>query len=168
MAGAGSLAGGGGDLSGGGDDQRNEQLDRIRSMFAAGDSETAAAEPGAAEDAARLGLMLDLPLCRFSWVILPHQQVTLNIWQPQYTLMFTKLLSTPPPHYYCHVLLPGGADSLGKAEYALKPGTDAPLVGTLMRVTYARREADSRLTLVVQGLARGLVLRETQALPYAR
>jgi len=31
-----------------------------------------------------------------------------------------------------------------------------------------QREADSRLTLLVQGLARGYALRATQTLPYAR
>jgi Lon protease-like protein len=31
-----------------------------------------------------------------------------------------------------------------------------------------QREQDGRLSLVVQGLARGLVLKETQALPYSR
>ena len=41
------------------------------------------------EEARRLGLLLDLPLCRFSWCILPHSQITINIWQPQYTLMFS-------------------------------------------------------------------------------
>lgn len=131
--GAGSLARGGGDLSGGGDAERNAQLDSLRAMFAAGEAEAAAGgEPGAAADALRLGLHLDLPLCRFSWAALPHHQLQLNIWQPQYTLMFSKLLSTPPPHYYMHVLLPGGADSLGKPEYELRPGTQAPLAGTLM------------------------------------
>ena len=37
-----------------------------------------------------------------------------------------------------------------------------------MRVSFAQREQDSRLTLVVQGLARGVVLRPTQDLPYSR
>ena len=155
--GAGSLAGGGGDLSGGGDDERNAQLSAMRRMFAADvpeDGAPASAEPGAAEDARRLGLFLDLPLCRFSWAVLPAHQLALNIWQPQYTLMFGALLdASPPPHYYMHVLLPGGADSLGKPEYALRPGSQAPLVGSLMRIVYSRREPDSRLTLVVQALS---------------
>ena len=120
------------------------------------------------EDARALGMFLDMPLCRFSWCILPAQQVTLNIWQPQYTLMFQSLLAEPGPHYYFHVLLPGGADSLGKEGYELRPGTKSSLVGTLMRVSFAQREQDSRLTLVVQGLARGVVLRPTQDLPYSR
>ena len=53
-------------------------------------------------------------------------------------------VATPPPHYYLHVLLPGGTDSLGKPEYELSPGTQAPLVGTLVKITLAQREEDSR------------------------
>lgn len=66
------------------------------------------------------------------------------------------------------MLLPGGAESLGKAEYELRSGTQAPLAGTLCRIVLHQREQDGRLSLVVQGLARGLVLKETQALPYSR
>ena len=173
--GVGSASGGGGDLSGGSDKERNEQLDVLRSMFAKesssespADLTAAIAEPGAAEDASKLGLLLDLPLCRFSWCVLPHHQLTLNIWQPQYTLMFSSLLASPPPHYYLHVLLPGGAESLGADGFELQPGTKSSLAGTLMRVVYAQRQPDSRLTLVVQGLGRGVVIRPTQMLPYSR
>lgn len=115
MAAPGSRAGGGGDIEGGKNEERNTQLGVLRNMF--GSAPEAAAEPGSAADAAKLGLHLDLPLCRFSWAVLPHYQLNLNIWQPQYTLMFSALLATPPPHYYLHVLLPGGAESLGKPEY---------------------------------------------------
>ena len=88
----------------------------------------------------RLGLLLDLPLCRFSWCILPHSQITINIWQPQYTLMFSSLLAEKDKeHYYMHVLLPGGAESLGQDGYELVPGSKASLTGTLMRVAYAQR-----------------------------
>ena len=164
--GAGSAAGGGGDLAGGGDEERNAQLASLRKMFDTPSTDGAASTEK--EDARALGMFLDMPLCRFSWCILPAQQVTLNIWQPQYTLMFQSLLAEPGPHYYFHVLLPGGADSLGKEGYELRPGTKSSLVGTLMRVSFAQREQDSRLTLVVQGLARGVVLRPTQDLPYSR
>lgn len=37
-----------------------------------------------------------------------------------------------------------------------------------MELVYSRRQADSRLSLVARGLGRAVVLRETQALPYAR
>eukprot|EP00747_Dinoflagellata_sp_TGD_P178782 gnl/TRDRNA2_/TRDRNA2_28383_c0_seq1.p1 gnl/TRDRNA2_/TRDRNA2_28383_c0~~gnl/TRDRNA2_/TRDRNA2_28383_c0_seq1.p1 ORF type:complete len:613 (+),score=101.51 gnl/TRDRNA2_/TRDRNA2_28383_c0_seq1:158-1996(+) len=172
--GAGSLEGGGGDLSGGGDSERNANLEKLRKMFMAPaaqdvpEAEAMSTPSNATDDVRRLGLLLDLPLCRFSWCILPHHQVTLNIWQPQYTLMFSKLLAEPGPHYYLHVLLPGGAESLGQPGYELVPGSQASLVGTLMRVVYAKQQPDGRLALVVQGLARGVVLRSTQDLPYSR
>ena len=82
--------------------------------------------------------------------------------------MFSKLLAQPPPHYYLHVLLPGGAESLGQEGYELVPGSKASLVGTLVRVAVAQRNPDSTLTLVVQGLCRGVVLGPTQYLPYSR
>ena len=41
-------------------------------------------------------------------------------------------------------------------------------MGTLCRISFARRNPDSTLTLVVQGLTRGVVLRGTQTLPYSR
>ena len=161
----GSAGPGGGDLAGGADAARNAQLASLKKMFY---------EPSAEEELPRArsihdsGFLLDMPLCRWSWVLLPGQQLQLNVWQPQYTLMFEKILASPPPHYYFHVLLPGGTESLGKPEYELRPGTQAPLAGTLVKIVLAQREQDSRLSLVVQGLARGSILKQTQALPYAR
>ena len=75
--GAGSAAGGGGDLAGGGDEERNAQLASLRKMFDTPSSDGAASTEK--EDARALGMFLDMPLCRFSWCILPAQQVTLNI-----------------------------------------------------------------------------------------
>ena len=120
---AGTAAGGGGDLSGGNDEERNAQLAALRKMFAAPDSEASpeGSSDTRAEDTKRLGLLLDLPLVRYSWCLLPHHQIAMSVWQPQYTLMFTKLLAEPPPHYYLHVLLPGGAESLGQPGYELEP-----------------------------------------------
>jgi len=166
---AGTAAGGGGDLSGGGDDERNERLEQLRKMFEAPAAEVeAGSEAEKIEEAKRLGLLLDLPLCRYSWCLLPHHQIAMSVWQPQYTLMFGKLLAQPPPHYYFHVLLPGGAESLGEPGHELEPGTKSSLVGTLVRIAYARRNPDATLTLVVQGLCRGVVLKATQYLPYSR
>ena len=157
----GTAGAGGGDIYGGADPERNAQLASLKKMFFQPDEE----QTGPIHDS---GLMLDMPLCRWSWVLLPGQQLQLNVWQPQYTLMFEKILSAGPPYYYHHVLLPGGAESLGDPKYELRPGTQAPLAGTLCRIVLFQREPDGRLSLVVQGLARGLVLKETQALPYAR
>ena len=150
----------GGDLSGGSDEARNAQLAALKKAFYASAATAARGVgeerldpsnlPGAAADAARLGMYLDVPLCRWSFVILPHHQAQLNVWQPQYTLMFESLLATPPPHYYVHLLLPGGTDSLSDPDYDLVDGTQAPRAGTLMRIVFARREEDARLTLVVQ------------------
>ena len=172
MAGAaGTAAGGGGDLEGGGDSSRNAQVESLRKMFVAPAAETETEPASSAadkEDARKLGLFLDMPLCRYSWCILPHHQIAMSVWQPQYTLMFNKLLGEPGPHYYFHVLLPGGAESLGQPGYELEPGTKSSLSGTLVRIVYAQRNADSTLTLIVQGLARGVVLRGTQTLPYSR
>lgn len=170
---AGTAAGGGGDLSGGNDEQRNKQVASLRARFNAPDAEDVPAEEAveaAAEKVAaqKLGLLLDLPLCRYSWCLLPGHQVAMSVWQPQYTLMFNRLLSEPGPHYYLHVLMPGGAESLGEPGYELEPGSKASLMGTLCRVAVGQRNADSTLTLVVQGLGRGVVLRPTQMLPYSR
>ena len=167
MSGAvGTAAGGGGDLSGGNDEARNAQLATLRNMMFAEPDE---AEARGATVAERVGgLLLDLPLVRYSWCLLPHHQIAMSVWQPQYTLLFDKLLAQPPPHYYLHVLLPGGAESLGQPGYELEPGTKSSLVGTLVRIVFARRNADATLTLVVQGLCRGAVLRPTQYLPYSR
>ena len=167
MSGAvGTAAGGGGDLSGGNDKERNAQLATLRNMMFAEPDE---AEARGATEAERVGgLLLDLSLVRYSWCLLPHHQIAMSVWQPQYTLLFDKLLAQPPPHYYLHVLLPGGAESLGQPGYELEPGTKSSLVGTLVRIVFARRNADATLTLVVQGLCRGAVLRPTQYLPYSR
>ena len=85
MSGAvGTAAGGGGDLFGGNDEVRNAQLAQLRNIFAAPDASSTEAErkeaaPGSpAEDTAkRLGLLLDLPLVRYSWCILPHHQIAM-------------------------------------------------------------------------------------------
>ena len=58
---AGTAAGGGGDLSGGNNVERNKQIERIRNMFVA--EAAGAVDTNVAENAARLGMLLDLPLC---------------------------------------------------------------------------------------------------------
>ena len=65
-------------------------------------------------------------------------------------------------------MLPGGVDNLGSEDFALAAkDSKAPRHGTLMQIVAVQRETDARLTLVVQGLARGVALRCTQALQYA-
>ena len=81
--------------------------------------------------------------------------------------MFETLLASPEPWLYAHVMLPGGTKNLTNPAYALGGGA-APLHGTIMQVIAVQREADSRLTLLVHGIGRCIVLRATQESPYAR
>ena len=146
----------GADLEGGENEQRNAALAALRRSFLASSAEEEERPSGEAEDASKLGLYLDVPVCRWSFPILPHHRTVLNVYQAQYTLAFEKLLATPEPWLYAHVMLPGGVDNLADPEFALAaPDSKAPAHGTLMQIVAVQREADSRLTLLVQGLARG-------------
>ena len=176
----------GGDLEGGKDNARNAEVQRLKKLFY--DSKTpatSAPSPDGTTDGAsvRIGVLHDLPLTRWQMCILPHQQTLLNVFQPEYIHMFESLLATRKPWLYLHVLLPGGVENLANPQYALPglsgwpPGdgspleafrSQAPLHGTLMQVVAVQRQPDARLALVVQGLRRAIVLRGTQALPYAR
>ena len=86
---------GGGDLAGGSDQERNANLASLKKMFFQSDEEQACT----IDDK---GQIHNMNLCRWSWVFLPGQQFQLNVWQPQYTLMFEKILAAPPPYYYLH------------------------------------------------------------------
>lgn len=86
---------GGGDLAGGSDQERNANLASLKRMFFKSDQEQACT----IDDK---GQIRNMHLCRWSWVFLPGQQFQLNVWQPQYTLMFEKILAAPPPYYYLH------------------------------------------------------------------
>ena len=71
---AGTAAGGGGDLSGGNDEERNAQLASLRNMMFAAPEEAEAPGASEADSAERVGgLLLDLPLVRYSWCVLPHR-----------------------------------------------------------------------------------------------
>ena len=155
----------GGDLERGRDPERNAALLSLKRSFFTNTDEDA---PVATRDAARLGLHLDLPLCRWGLHILPHHRTALNVFQPQYTLMFEKLIAGPQPWLYGHLYLEGGVKNLDSPEHRLEPGSKADLTGTLMQVVAVQRESDSRLSLLVQGVARCIVTRPTQSLPYAR
>ncbi|KAG8471159.1 hypothetical protein KFE25_009580 [Diacronema lutheri] len=162
------LASDGGDLLGGADAGRNERVGELKRLFYAPDA-AASDEPAANARRARAhGVYADLALCRWSFTILPHAQLVLNVFQPEYVHLFESLIATRPPWLYAHVQLPGGLANLANDDYALVPGSKAPLAGTLMRVVRADRQSDARLRLVVQGLRRVRVLRATQRLPFAR
>ena len=172
----------GGDLERGLSQERNADIHRLKKLFysqSAEGSEDEACEDGIASAAAEGWLLRDLPLARWHMALLPHQQVLLNVFQPEYVHMFEALLATPQPWYYMHALLAGGVEHLGHPDHALpglggaagcgeEPGEKAHLQGVLMEVVSVERRRDSRLRLVVHGVGRAVVLRGTQALPYAR
>ena len=129
---------------------------------------------------APIGLLRDVPLCRWPWEILPHHQRVIVVHEPQYILMFEKLLAAPPPHEYVHLLLhrgEGGEWLDDEPEYALRPGSKAAMAGTLIRIVAVLREEVQTstaglkvegLVMVVQGVSRVHVTKQTQAAPYAR
>jgi hypothetical protein len=174
----------GGDLEGGKDEARNGDIHALKRMFLSSSSSEEDGQQTEASGPARFGRYPDLPLARWSNVFLPSQQVLLNVFQPQYVLMFEKIIAGPKPWRYLHVHLPGGIESLGDPDYALPVVNDtanattttttttttskAPLCGTLMEVAHVERLRDARLAIVVQGLGRAVVVKGTQALPYAR
>ena len=116
-----------------------------------------------------LGLMKDMPLCRWENVMLPGFNQVLNVWQPVYTHMFESIIAKKQPWYYVHLQTPGGTDDLMNPEYALDDQlSKAPRVGVLMRIMSAERKDDSRLAAVVQGLMRVRIVEQTQKEPYHR
>eukprot|EP00961_Rhodomonas_salina_P094971 1277877-Rhodomonas_salina.1 len=146
----------GGDLEGGRDDERNADIQALKKLFYRTDAGPA---PNERVSAAEFGLLRDIPIARFRMMVLPHQQVVFNIFQPQLVHMFESLLATPKPWLYMHVQLPGGVDNLGNLQYALPglgeddggaPGEKADLHGTLMQITAMERMPDSRIALICQ------------------
>ena len=154
---------GGADLYNGEDDERNAQVAALKRSFygvPAAPRAEASRSRVAVRSRSSFGLLEDVPLCRWSGALLPHSQLALNVWQPQYTHLFEELFATPEPWYYAHVRLPGGAANLNNPAYDFcAPDCSAPRAGTLMRVASFRREADNRLSVVVQGVARCIVER---------
>ena len=169
----------GGDLEGGRDDARNAEVAALKKLFYQElDAEADAGDPvGARLDQDADGLLRDLPLARFQVVCLPHQQMGFNIFQPALVHLFETLLATPKPWLFCTAMLPGGVDNLGNPEFALPglyaedsdaPGPKATLHGTLCEVVAMRKLPDARIQLITHGLARAVVVRGTQALPFSR
>ena len=157
----------GGDLEGGASSERNADVKLLKKLFYKDSKDEEPREAGGAG-----WLFRNIPLARWQVVLLPHQQVLLNVFQPEYVHMFEVLLAQPRPWHYMHVLLPGGVESLDKPEYALpglatggglRGGSKAQLQGVLMQVVAVQRQKDARLRLVVQGVGRAVALRGTQA-----
>jgi Lon protease-like protein len=113
------------------------------------------------------GVFTSVPLFRVQWTELPGYQNVLNIHVPHYTHMFRKILAGPKPWRFGHVYLPGGSENLGNPQYALKEGTDATLVGTLMQISDVFEQEDGRLTMIVQGVERFQVKESLQSEPFA-
>ena len=165
----------GGDLEGGNDEERNERVDALKKMFYSSSDDEGQVP---AQNLQTLGTFANLPCARWSMVFLPTQQVLLNVFQPQYVLMFESIMAGPRPWYYLHVLLPGGVENLANPEYALPGGaggasaggaeSKAPLTGTLMEIVSIEKQPDARLAIIAQGLTRAVVVRGTQDLPYSR
>ena len=165
----------GGDLEGGRDDARNADVRALKKLFYEAREAVDAGAAASREDEVDAGLLRDIPLARFRMVVLPHQQVAFNIFQPQLVHMFESLLATPQPWLYLHVLLPGGVENLDNPLFALPglgeqgaAGSETTLQGSLMQVVAAERQSDSRIALICQALSRAVVLKGTQALPYSR
>ena len=97
-----ALPPGGADLQGGRDEPRNADVAALKRLFYRTANE--AAVPEEASAALRLGLHIDLPTCRWGTEpFLPHQQLLLNIFQPEYTHLFEALVATPRPWLYMHL-----------------------------------------------------------------
>ena len=121
---------GGGDLRGGQDDARNAEIDKLRRLYLTSPT------PPADTTLRRYGRYNDVPLARWGTVFLPHQQEALNIYEPQWVLLFEALLATPPPWLYAAAFLPGGSANLDNPAFAL-PERGAR-VGTLLQVPGTR------------------------------
>ena len=130
---------GGADLQGGRDESRNAEVAQLKRLFYSDDESESQAS--ASESLRQQGFLADVPIARWkSQPFLPHLQVLLNIFQPEFTHMFESLLASPQPWYYMHLHLPGGIEN-GQPGYALPdgvtPSESASLGarhGTLMRV----------------------------------
>ncbi|GAB4819423.1 hypothetical protein N2152v2_006469 [Parachlorella kessleri] len=92
----------------------------------------------------------------------------LHVHVPHYCALFGRLLARPRPWRFGHLYLPGGSASLGSPDFDMVPGSQAPLVGTLMEVLHAVRFPDGRLLILAVGLSRFKVVRTRQNTPHPR
>ena len=163
-----------GDLLGGADKMRNAKVAAIKRSFYSSPDVTGPLDeriPKLSEDVVNenelwdslLGLMPDMPLCRWENVMLPGYNNVLNVWEPMYIHLFEAVMAKPQPWYYVHLHTPTGSDFLNNADYSLDtPNSKAPRVGVLMHVRAGERRPDSCLKLVVQAMTRVRVIKQTQ------
>lgn len=143
-------------------------------------SADASTDADADVDAADCGggtLLVDVPLWRPEFAVLPGGQCVLHVHRPHYLHMFDELLAAPAsalptsaggPRVFGHLYLPGGSASLGAPGSELAAGSSAPLVGVLMEVTRAARLRDGKLLVLATAVARFRVVRARRELPYSR
>lgn len=161
-----------GDYDGGSIRSQVKELERLFRIEAAPEGEDSQQDRGgvqAPEPCSPLpGVIRDLPLWRVQWAVLPGYQEVLHVHVPHYVDMFGRLLAGPRPWRFGHLLLPGGSQNLGSAEYEMQPYSQAPLTGTLMEVLQAVTFPDGRMLILAAGLGRFRVLQPRQHLPHSR
>ena len=104
-----------GDLRNGMDEERNAQIAALKKTFySSSDSEPKSKEPGATssdkqsdKQISLLGVLQDMPLCRWEMMMLPGFNSVLNVWQPMYVHMFETIIAQDEPWYYVHLQTPG-------------------------------------------------------------
>jgi len=111
---------------------------------------------------------MNMPLWRVQWAVLPGFQELLHVHVPHYCDMFGRILAGPKPWRFGHVYLPGGSASMSDPQYALRPGTQAPLVGVVMEIENYEWMPDGRLFLQATAIGKMRVLEVTQEQPYSR
>ena len=100
----------GGDLERGLSYERNADIQRLKKLFY---SQSAPADDAPEHSAAAEGWLLrDLPMARWHMALLPHQQVLLNVFQPEYVHMFEALLTGKRLASTAPMTLPGARNAL--------------------------------------------------------
>lgn len=132
------------DESSGDRDRRMELVRDLRKTFYA--NETGLCPP-------QHGVYTNMPIYRDDWTELPGLQHTFTVSDADYVNLLMKVVSSPKPHYYGHILLEGGDDR----RHMIGPGSEAPVVGTLMQVSDFNHLDNGDLFVVVQALGRFIV-----------